>query len=281
VYANIYNFSYTVIDDSTLDVKNMNAEMGLSVPMDYSGLSPSGTAQFRGKGFAGNIGLTYTRLAKQHQEQYFNKLCAQHYEDYIYRIGVALIDVGAIRFGSNAEKLVIDNRSSYWDQVTHIKINSINQMLDTISYKFYGDPNAAKAGDHFTLWLPSALSVQFDYHLTKFLYINGSLIQPVKIGKASLYRPAELTVTPRYENRWLEVSLPVSLYDWYLPRVGLALRVYGFTIGTEKLGGFFNASNFTGLDVYFSIKYFLDKGSCRDKSKGKCGNIEPRRRNYN
>jgi hypothetical protein len=89
-----------------------------------------------------------------------------------------------------------------------------------------------------------------------------------------VHRPAELSITPRYETRWLEVSLPVSLYDWYLPRVGLAIRVYGFTIGCDKLGGFFNFNDFTGMDVYFSIKYFLDKGLCRTKTNGHCRNLE-------
>ncbi|MCX6286062.1 MAG: DUF5723 family protein [Bacteroidetes bacterium] len=273
-YANVKNIDYTVIDDSTVQIKNLNAEMGLSLPVDYQTNQFTGGTAFRGGGFGFDLGVTYTRLVKPHQEQYFNKLCAQRYEDYLYRVGVALIDVGGIRFKTNAQKLVVDNRPSYWDQVTRIKFRSIDQMLDTISYKFYGDASSAKASDKFTLWLPSALSVQFDYHLTKFTYVNASLIYPVSFAKATIYRPAELTLTPRYENRWLEVSLPVSLYDWYLPRVGLAIRAYGFTIGCDKLGGFFNFSDFTGIDVYFSIKYFLDKGSCRNKNNGRCGNLE-------
>jgi len=273
-YANISNINYTVIDDSTVNVKNLKAEGGFSLPVDYKTNTVTGATAFRGGGFGADLGVTYTRLIKPHQEQYFNRLCAQRYEDYLYRVGVALIDVGGITFKTNAQKLVIDNRSSYWDQLTRLKIRSIDKLLDTISYKFYGDNNSAKVADKFTLWLPSALSAQFDYHLTRFTYVNASLIYPVSFAKATVHRPAELSITPRYETRWLEVSLPVSLYDWYLPRVGLAIRVYGFTIGCDKLGGFFNFNDFTGMDVYFSIKYFLDKGLCRTKTNGHCGNLE-------
>jgi len=273
-YANVYKIDYTVIDDSTVQVKNLKAEMGFSIPVDFESNQPAGLTSFRGGGFGFDLGITYTRLVKQHQEQYFRKLCAQQYEDYLYRVGVSLIDVGGIRFKSNAEKLVIDNRPSYWENVTRMKITSIDKLLDTLSYKFYGDTASAIVANKFTLWLPSAFSVQFDYHLTKYTYINANLIYPVTFAKASLHRPAELSITPRFERRWLEVSLPVSLYDWYLPRVGLALRVYGFTIGCDKLGGFFNLSDFTGLDVYFSIRFFLDKGVCHEKHKGHCGNLE-------
>jgi len=277
-YAGVYmqtdNIDYTVIDDSTLNVKNFKSEMGLSLPIDYETNQVSNPASFRGGGFGADVGVTFTRLKYPSQEQYFNKLCAQKYDDYIYRLGVALIDIGGIRFRNNAQKLVIDNRSSYWDQITRIKFNNINQILDTLSYKFYGDANTARVDDKFTLWLPSALSIQFDYHLTKYTYVNTSLIFPFIFAKNTVRRPAELTITPRYESRWFEVNLPVSLYDWYLPRVGLSLRAYWFTIGTDKLGGFFSFSDFTGIDVYFSLKFFLDKGSCRDRNKGRCGNLE-------
>ena len=48
--------------------------------------------------------------------------------------------------------------------------------MDTISYQFYGDNTSAYAGDQFKVWLPSALSVQFDYHYLGPWYVNASLI---------------------------------------------------------------------------------------------------------
>jgi len=274
LYIKSRDLNYTVINDSTVDVKNLDAEMGLSLPVDYYTNQQSGLTAFRGGGWGFDLGLTYTRLLKPYQNQYFNRPCGQQYQDYQFRLGLAIIDVGGIRFSNNAQKLQIDNRSSYWEHLTHLKFRSIDQILDTISYKFYGDTNSARVADKFTLWLPSALSVQFDYHLTKFTYVNASLIFPVPLGRATLHRPAELSITPRYEKSWLEVSMPISLYDWYLPRIGLAVRVYGFTVGCDKLGGFFDLSNFTGLDVYISVKYFLGKGFCRQRSSGPCGNLE-------
>ena len=280
-YAGLFlhtnNINYTVIDDSTFQIKNLKAEMGISMPLDYTTNQIAGSTSFRGGGFGVDVGVTYTRLLLPYRRQYFDRLCAQRYDDYLYRIGVALIDFGGITFKTNAQKMAIDNRSSYWDQATRINFRSIDQIMDTLSYKFYGDTNTAMVANKFTLWLPSALSVQFDYHFARNAFVNASLILPVPIAKATVHRPAELTITPRYEKRWLEVSMPVSLYDWYLPRIGLAVRIYGITIGTDKLGGYFNFNDFTGLDVYFSIKFFLDKGSCRDRRKGGCGNLEYRK----
>ena len=265
---------YIVIDDSTLNVKNFDADIGLAIPVDYGNNLSQANQWVKGGGFAFDIGLTYVRTVKSLQRDYFPSLCAQRYDDYEYRIGIALIDIGAIHFRTNARKYRIDNRASYWDNLTSFEFRDINQLMDTVSYKFYGDNQEALVADQFYMWLPTAFSFQFDYHFRKNWYVNASLIYGIPLSRNAVGRPAELSITPRYETRNFEVSLPVSLYDWYLTRIGLAFRVYGFTIGTDKLGGFFNLNDFTGLDLYFSIKLFFNKGRCRGGKETPCGNLE-------
>ena len=66
-------------------------------------------------------------------------------------------------------------------------------------------------------------------------------------------RPALIAITPRYETRLFEINLPVSLYDFRDPAIGLAVRIYSLVIGTEKLGTFLNLTDVRGMDVYFSL----------------------------
>jgi len=269
-----------VLNDSTVNIKNLDAEMGLAMPINYNSNTANLNPLVKGGGFGFDFGITYQRLSRYHQDQYFNSLCAQQYEDYIYRIGVSLVDIGRIKFKNNSTKMIIDNKSSYWDNVTSMPFSTIGNFLDTVSYKFYGDKTSGYAGNSFNLWLPSALSVQFDYHLKKYWYVNATFIYGFPMAKGSIVRPAELSVTPRYETSLFEVSLPVSLYDWTLPRVGLSLRVYGITVGTDKLGGFFSYNNFTGLDFYFSMKLFFSKGNCRIRGPVQCGGNEVKKIKY-
>jgi len=263
---------YLVLDDSTLQVNNLRAEYGFSLPIDYNSNSIATVTDplFSGGGWGFDFGATFTRLKKPHQKQYFDKLCGQQYEDYLYRIGIALIDIGGITFKDRAQKHAIDNQSSYWEDLNSFEFQTVNQLMDTISYQFYGDPAASYQDDRFTMWLPSALSVQFDYHHYRNWYVNSSLILPFQMSRASLARPAQVAITPRYESYWFEANLPISLYDWYQLRMGLSLRFYFLTIGTEKLGTYFGLSNFNGMDVYFSIKVPLRKGSCRSKVSKAC-----------
>lgn len=264
------NLDYTVLNDSTIDVSNIEADMGLAIPVDYTANEALTTPLIKGGGFGFDMGVTYTRLAQYHQDQYFNSLCSQPYEDYLFRVGIALIDIGGIKFKENATRMRIDNRSSYWEHVTSLNFTTVQHFMDTLSYKFYGDNYSAYNGNKFTLWLPAALSVQFDYHLRPNWYVNASLIYGFPVAKAAITRPAILSVTPRYETRWFEASMPVSLYNWQLARIGLALRFYSITIGTDKIGGFFHVNDFTGLDFYISVKVFFNKGKCRNKRSDHC-----------
>jgi len=275
MFVNVRKLDYTVLNDSTVDIRNLDADIGLALPVDYHANTVNTSPLFKGGGFGADLGVTYTRLTRYHQDVYYNSLCAQPYEDYVYRIGVALIDIGGVRFNKNATRMRIDNRSSYWEHVPDMTFISTGQLLDTISYKFYGDTASAYTGNSFVLWLPSALSVQFDYHLHRKWYVNACLVYGFPLSGGSIPRPAELAVTPRYETGWFEASMPVSLYNWQLARLGLAIRIYGITIGTDKIGGFFHVNDFTGLDFYISLKMFFEKGNCRIKGPVHCGNDKP------
>jgi hypothetical protein len=106
--------------------------------------------------------------------------------------------------------------------------------------------------------------------------VNALLIYGFDLSSASVSRPSEIAITPRYESRSFEANLPVSFYDWNKLRIGLSLRYYYLTIGTEKLGQFFRISNFTGLDLYVALHFFIDKGDCpKGKQKG-CSEIDYR-----
>jgi hypothetical protein len=276
MYLHSRQMDYTVLNDSTFRIYNADADGGIALPIDYYNNTPNFNPLFKGGGFGFDVGVTYQRLSRFHQIDYSGSVCGKPYEDYLFRIGVALIDLGGIRFRNNAVKMRIDNKSSYWENVNSINYSNILTMLDTISYKFYGDTTSAYIDDKFLLWLPSALSVQFDYHLRKNWYFNASLMYGFPLASGSLARPAVISLTPRYETRMFEASLPISLYDWSLPRIGLALRIYGLTIGTENFGGFFSFSDFTGLDLYFSVKLFFNKGNCANKGPAECGSMEPK-----
>jgi hypothetical protein len=103
--------------------------------------------------------------------------------------------------------------------------------------------------------------------------MNSTVSMPIKYTSPMLYSPTVISLTPRYESRFLEVNLPLVLYDYKYPRFGLSIRVDGLTIGTDNLMCFTSANDFTGADVYVSYRVMIrNDGKNRYRNRGACYN---------
>ncbi len=256
------NLDYIVYNDSTTNVLNLNGKAGYSLPVDYGNNEVPIGPTFKGSGVAFDLGVTYVRTKNGHSKEYSAKICEQVHQDYLYKIGFSILDLGAINFNTNAQLHEYDNVNHYWERIDTLSYSSINDLAQEISTRFYGNPDASLTADKVSIGLPAALSFQIDYHHYKQWYINGTFIYPIYFNNTYLKRPPQIALIPRYESSALEVNLPVSFYNFEELRLGLAVRFYFLTIGTDKLGSFFGLSDFTGADFYFSLKINLGKGWC-------------------
>jgi len=262
-YMNVSEIDYIVLNDSTVNVNNLNAEIGVALPVNYeTNDAMLSDPLFKGRGFGVDLGMNYLRMKRGAQQSSFTRLCRQSYPDYFYKLGFSLIDLGRIRFRENARLYEFNDVNASLRRLDTLNYYNLDQIMGYLSEQFYGDPDALEQGDEISIFLPSAFSAQFDYQFLPGWYVNSTAVVPIPLGKARLHRPAQLSITPRFEHWLYEVSLPVSLYDMRYPRIGLAARFAFLTVGTDKLGGFFGMSDFTGMDIYFAIKINFTKGRC-------------------
>ncbi len=268
------NANYVVVDDSTINIKNLNGELGFSIPVDYNNTEFSGTNPiFRGSGLGIDIGAVFIKKKEVEINDWSGgKLCSQKYTDYIYRIGVSILDIGRVKYSTNAQQHSYNDVSQYWASVDTLKFDNINSFLGQVSNTFYGDPTASLSGNSIKVGLPTAISVQADFNMQNNIYIGGMWIHPIRLNMRSLRRPAQIAVVPRYETKYFEMSVPISLYEYIYPRIGIAARFYFLTIGTERLGTYLGMADMDGLDIYASIKIGINKGSCKNKFGGACSN---------
>lgn len=273
-YGDISNIKYMVQNDSTINIENLNAEVGFALPVDYDNSDfPDSGPTFKGKGIGLDIGVVYVKR-KYIDNKRFKRPCEQQYEDYIYRIGLSILDIGRINYKSNAQLHSFEDVGVLWQNFDTISFDNINQVARQMSELFYGDPDASLKSNSMKIGLPTALSLQADYHFKEHIYLGGLWVHPIRFNNHSMRRPAQLTIIPRYETKYLEFSVPISLYEYSQPRIGASLRLYFITIGTDRLGTWLGTSNLDGMDIYFSIKIGLEKGKCRPKSHNKCYNLE-------
>lgn len=265
---------YIVYNEKVLNVEQLNGEFGLSLPVDYTDNSidiihPA----VRGYGWGADIGVTWQYRDRPHKRRIRSYCYKKTFEDYQFKFGVSLLDIGWVSFTENAERHSFENVHNNWIEVDELDYTNIKNELKTASALFYGDSSASYRGDNMRIYLPATVGVQFDYHIKKGWYVNGMAAIPVKYISPMLERPFVLAVTPRYESRYFEVNLPLVLYDYNNPRFGLSVRIDGFTIGTDNLLCFTSAKDFTGCDVYVSYRILIrNDGKNRYISKGACFN---------
>lgn len=266
---------YIAYNDSVLNVQKLNAEFGVCLPVDYDDNDVDiFNSIVRGLGWGMDIGFSWQYRNRPYQRKPVDEFYKKKFEDYKLKIGVSVLDIGWLKFNKNAQKHGFDNVHNNYILVNKLNYENLTDELKVTSNLFYGDSNASNRGNSFRMYLPASLSAQFDYNVKNSWFINSTLIFPMVYASPMIERPVVFSVTPRFESRFLEFNLPLVLYDFKDPRLGLSVRLEGLTVGTDNLGCFFSSGDFTGADVYISYKINL----CHEEknpltSKGACFNI--------
>ncbi len=265
--------NYIVYDPKTVQVFNYNAEFGFALPVNYDSADIINQGPtFKGIGGGVDIGFVYTRMKSSFPLRGESRACSKPYEDFIYKIGVSLLDLGAVYFNKNTQRHNFDNVSVFWAQFDTVEFHNINTSMKQLSEAFYGDPDKSETGDRMSIGLPTALSLQFEGHFSGNIYVSAMFMQPIMLNKKQLRRPSQIAIVPRFEHDILALSIPVSILQYEYVRVGAALRYGPLTIGSERLGTLLGLSDLDGVDIYVALKFSLDKGRCSSKNKGACSN---------
>jgi hypothetical protein len=243
--------STVIIEEGLLYVVNADSVAIISNTGKYSYADPATNA---GRGWGMNIGATYKKM-KENVSHYIPHSTFSHCNiiDYKYKVGVSLIDIGYIKFKNNA----------YFGNLEDITIiDTIDNGNDVLD-----EAKRLATGNKYTAPLPMAASVQFDYNLNDLFYINGTIIQRFPTKKTlGPERANLLAISPRYESKYVGVSIPVSLVNYNKVYMGLAFRLYFLSIGTDNIVPWFIKQDINMASFYINLKIPLyTSPKCRTK----------------
>ena len=184
-------------------------------------------------------------------------------EEYTYRLGISMMDIGAIDFNRNASSFHLQTANGVFNN-WHQQALMSNAVIDkTLSAVFYqGDSGASQTARHFTMALPTAISIQGDYRVSGHYYVNATIVKGLGHGDMQgVVQPDLYSITPRYESRWWDVSIPMSLlyYGQWRARVGLAVRAGYLFFGGDAPTGLLSLSNMQGVDFYAGVRFLCLK----------------------
>lgn len=260
----IFGFGGVGFDAKTIQYRKENDTLHLyNYNFDMGGITPFGDdgGFINGHGYGIDIGVVYQKKKDGNGYTHRGPPCAQKFDPYLYRIGISILDIGRVNINKSTRQFHIEGDYGYFPGFDSWNPQSIDEMSSTAAAQYASEPSPVS--DNIKVGLPLAVSFQFDYNpfgnwFYNFTYIQGGF-SPLKYN---IYRPTMISFTPRYEKSWIEVDFPLSLYDWYSYRVGIAFRILYLTIGTDFFNSFTGLSNYTGTDFYFALKFNLDKGNC-------------------
>lgn len=287
---NVDELDYELVHEDTIIVNNIDSYIAYSLPFNYDAPFDSESlfdrSLVRGNGLALDFGITFAR--KKHIVYNAPRLissCMMPKLDYRWRLAVSLMDLGFINFDKNA----VDNRfftdtSLEFDKELFNDVDSFGSMINSLNEIYYdGDTIASRIGNGFKMGLPTTLRLQFDYNVVKYFYLNATVIQPIRLFRYSVKAVPQLMIEPRFESRYFDFSIPLTLRNYRHFMVGASARIGFITIGTHNLASYLGIGDVNGMDVFISLKLNLAKGSCNENKFDACwsadyGNYKNRRR---
>ncbi|MFD1469396.1 DUF5723 family protein [Hymenobacter caeli] len=209
-----------------------------------------------GSGWGGDVGFVYEyRPRRTVGGAPVNKELSANdtHRTYLYRLGVSVTDIGAITYRNNT---VAVNNISLTDAAVQppsyigIDLSNYETRIPQI-FQSAGTP----LENHFTTGLPTALNVDFDYHFSRYLYLNASASQGLRIRYAIGTRTFSwLSVAPRLETRRFELAFPLSMTNNYRQfAAGAMLRLGPLVVGSNNLVALWSGANAYGANVYGQV----------------------------
>ncbi|HRZ77662.1 MAG TPA: DUF5723 family protein, partial [Bacteroidales bacterium] len=269
VFLGIDAMDYRVPSDSQLTVRSLEASWGYSLPMNY--VNNDLTTDFgldQGSGMAVDVGMSYYFLKKRVRKNMFSdpRPCNNGFEDYTLRLGVSVMDVGRLRYLNNALVHEVGGQGTDWHGVDTVEFRNVLYFNQLLSTRFYGVPNRSVRDYAFTVYTPAVFSFQADASLGKGLYFQTLFLHPIRLGDPWIRHPVMLYAMPRFESRFFEAGLPMSLYDFTRLHAGLYFRIGWLTLGSDDLGLLFSPRNFDSGGLYAGIRINLLPGRCGQAS---------------
>jgi hypothetical protein len=131
--------------------------------------------------------------------------------------------------------------------------NGVQSLSDTIASRFQYTQNNKST---FTVWLPTRFNLFVDYNIEHGLgVIVSSTISPNMSPNGNMvHQVTVFTGTPKYENKWFGVYLPISYDVLGNVSVGLTLRAGPLIIGSQDILGLLLKKYVYDEEVHAALK---------------------------
>ncbi|PCJ66104.1 MAG: hypothetical protein COA58_08510 [Bacteroidetes bacterium] len=240
-----------------------------------------------GRGLGINVGIVYEH--RPNSKAYKYKMDRRTHVDrsqnkYDWKIAASIVDLGFVNFKNPkaVRKLTIGSPASGTNWNDFDVADSWNGVedFDSFANKFFSN---VQQDSSFKMFTPATLNLSGDYKFRDNWYISASYSQSLTSSKGNNVKmPNVLSISPRYESRWLTIALPLSVSRYYnVVNLGAYVRGGIFYIGSDNLGGFLTGKKTNGANIYAGFNWPIHYNRLQDSDgdgvsddKDKCPDME-------
>lgn len=186
----------------------------------------------------------------------------QDQEKYKIRAGISILDIGGMKFtkGGISRDFSVNTTKLFNLQVfdTVSSLLGADQVIDSlINDQTNGWTAAENPGSTFFMNLPTAVSLQFDYHIWKWFYVNatGMISIQNRQNPNRVRVPNQIAITPSFDHAWFGLHLPLSYNKYTGFKAGIGTRLGPLTIGVNDFGFLFaSGKKVNGAALYAGLR---------------------------
>ena len=234
-----------------------------------SGIIVGGLPSFRnilGNGVGFDFGVSVEggkgSASAQIKERWLGDPKARNYK---WRLAASVLDWGQVSYGNNVNSFSISNStpvtlktdSAFFGAFAKGSAEGF-QYLETFAKS---NLNYSATVVSQKVVLPTQIQLQGDMRLKAGFYAAFQWQQSLISAKIAGFRqPSSIVVVPRFESKWLEVSMPVGLtQDYRKGNIGACVRVGPLFVGSDNLLSNLIVNQIKGMNVYFGLSSSIGK----------------------
>jgi outer membrane protein OmpA-like peptidoglycan-associated protein len=272
-YFHTKNFDYNLYNEDTSQYLAGDFSYGYS-----TGLL-SGEEQIKAAskmGFGLDLGFVYEWRPDWKKYKYDmdgeTDLWRRDQEKYKLRTGISILDIGGMKFtkGGMSRDFSV-NTSNLFDLQVFNSAGSLAEV-DGVIDSLVNNPTTGwkeneEVGNTFFMNLPTALSLQVDYHIWKWFYVNatGMISLQSRKNPNQVRVPNQFTLTPSFDHAWFGLHVPLSYNKYSGFKAGIGTRLGPLTVGVNDLGFLFaSGKKINGAAFYAGLRVPILYGEPED-----------------
>jgi outer membrane protein OmpA-like peptidoglycan-associated protein len=258
------NFKYTLSNADTSASLQGDFDYGYSGNIDGAGTNSNMFKSASKFGLGLDLGFVYEWRPNWKEYKYDmdgeTNLWRRDQEKYKIRVGASIVDIGGMKFqkGGLSRNFSVNSNNLFnlhvFDQDTSLAdMDGTLDSLITNSPDWTSNQNVSST---FFMKTPTAVSLQFDYHIWKWFYVNATGMVNVLSKKSGnhVHIANQFSITPSFDYAWFGLHVPVSINAYSGFKAGVATRLGPLTVGVTDFRTLFAVGQVRGAEFYAGLR---------------------------